>query len=85
MSYDDNMELEVIAVEQNWRVANNHIAADLASILGGRSSDGVWSHCEMMFAQVAVGLRPRKISRKRRARCIAQWMPNPALLRRDFP
>lgn len=85
MSLYESMELEVIAVEQNWRVANNHTAADLAGVLGGRSADGIWSHCEMMLAQVCNGMRGRKISKKRKLKEMTKWMPNPAILRSDFP
>lgn len=85
--YDDNMELETIRCEQGGRVARNHAAADLAAILGGRTWDGVWSHCEMMYTQIVTGLgvrvRRRKLGRKAYNRVCDQWMPNPEILRRE--
>jgi hypothetical protein len=85
MSLYESMELEVIAAEQNWRVANNHIAADLAAVMGGRSADGIWSLCNLMFVQVCNGVHKRPVSRKRKRREIDKWMPNPATLRSRFP
>lgn len=84
MGLYESMELEVIAAEQGSRVANNHVAADLATL--GNGWDQVWSLATCMFAQVCNGLGPSvrrgKLSMRRYNRETKKWMPDPAILRR---
>lgn len=85
MGLYESMELEVINLESGGRVANTTIAADLCTLT--RGWDQVWSVASLMYAQMVNGLavrvRRRKLGKKRYMRAVKQWMPNPAMLRRE--